>query len=53
VQVEIARKFVEKCNAEKEQYTQIGEMGKLYDGNSSDGQHIKFEEMRIIEEVLK
>jgi hypothetical protein len=28
-------------------------MGKLYDGDASDGQHLKFEEMRIIEEVLK
>ena len=27
-------------------------MAKLYDTNSTDGQHLKFEEMRIIEEVI-
>ena len=52
VQIEIARRFVEKCNSEKDQYTEIGQMKKLYDANKNDGQHLSFEEMRIIEEVL-
>lgn len=52
VQVEIGRRFIEKCNSEKEQYTEIGHMSKLYDANKTDGQHLSFEEMRIIEEVL-
>ncbi len=52
VQVEIGRRFIEKCNSEKEQYTEIGHMSMLYDANKTDGQHLSFEEMRIIEEVL-
>ena len=52
VQVEIGRRFIEKCNSEKEQYTEIGHMAKLYDANKTDGQNLSFEEMRIIEEVL-
>jgi hypothetical protein len=52
VQVEIGRRFIEKCNSEKAQYTEIGHMAKLYDANKTDGQHLRFEEMRIIEEVL-
>ena len=52
VQIEIARRFVEKCNSEKDQYTEIGQMKKLYDANKNDGQYLTFEEMRIIEEVL-
>ena len=52
VQIEIARRFVEKCNSEKDQYTDIGQMKKLYDANKNDGQHLSFEEMRIIDEVL-
>lgn len=52
VQIEIARRFIEKCNSEKDQYTEIGQMKKLYDANKNDGQHLSFEEMRIIEEVL-
>jgi hypothetical protein len=52
VQIEIARRFVEKCNSEKDQYTDIGQMKKIYDANKNDGQHLSFEEMRIIEEVL-
>jgi hypothetical protein len=52
VQVEIGRRFIEKCYSEKAQYTEIGHMAKLYDANKTDGQHLSFEEMRIIEEVL-
>jgi hypothetical protein len=37
VQVEIGRRFIEKCNSEKAQYTEIGHMAKLYDAKKTDG----------------
>lgn len=52
VQVEIAKRFVQKCNSEKEQYTQIATLAKLYDVSKTDTQNLTFDQMRIIEELL-
>ena len=52
VQKEIARRFVEKCNLEKIQYTQIGQLAKLYSETAHDENHISYEQMRLTEEIL-
>ena len=52
VQKEIARRFVEKCNLEKIQYTQIGQLAKLYSETAHDEKHISYEQMRLTEEIL-
>ena len=52
VQLEIARKFVQKCKAEKDQYTEIGKLESLYNSALTDNQHLSFEQMRLIEEIL-
>ena len=43
VQKEIARRYVEKCNFEKLQYTQIGQLAKLYSETAHDEKHISYE----------
>lgn len=52
VQIEIAKRFVEKCRSEKHQYTEIGNLAKLYDASHTDAQHLSFDQMRLIEELL-
>ena len=52
VQVEIAKRFVEVCNKNKEQYSSFGRLSKLYNEEKHDQSTLSFDQMRLIEEVM-
>jgi hypothetical protein len=52
VQVEIAKRFVEVCNKNKEQYSSFSRLSKLYNEEKHDQSTLSFDQMRLIDELM-